>query len=236
MRNKAKKKTFLLSLGGSLIVPNGGIDTEFLSRFNKFIRKKVALGHRFFIVVGGGDTARHYIEAAKEVLNDNVKRDDRDWLGIHSTRLNGHLLRTIFKDLAYKHLIKHYDMIDKKVVDYKVVIGVGWKPGWSTDYDTVLLAQDYGFDLLINMSNTDYVYDKDPKKFPDAKPLKKIKWQRIIKLVGKKWTPGLNMPFDPVAAQLAKKTGLKVVICNGQNLKNLEKIMEGKGFEGTMIG
>lgn len=218
-----------------MIVPNGGIDTRFLTDFNKFIRKKVALGCHFFIVTGGGDTARHYIEAAKEILGGNIRVDDKDWLGIHSTRLNGHLLRTIFKDIAYQYLIKHYDMIDKKALNYKVVIGVGWQPGWSTDYDAVLLAQDYNLDLLINMSDTDYVYDKDPEKFADAKPLKKISWDRVIKIMGRHWVPGQNVPFDPIAAQLAKKIGLRVINCDGRDLKNLDKIIAGKRFKGTVI-
>lgn len=230
-----RKKTFLLSLGGSLIVPNGGIDTEFLSRFNKFIRRKTAQGCRFFIVAGGGATCRHYQQAASIICGKKITDKDLDWLGVHSTRLNGHLLRTIFRDIAYRYLIKHYDLIDKKALDYKVVIGVGWQPGFSTDYDAVLLAQDYGLKLLINMSDTDYIYDKDPDKFPEAKPLKKISWDRVIKMMGKKWTPGLNTPFDPIAAQLAKKIKLRVINCDGRDLENLDNIIEGKKFKGTVI-
>lgn len=232
---KADKKTFLLSLGGSLIVPNGGIDIKFLTNFNQFIRKKVAQGCHFFIVVGGGSTCRHYIKSAKEILGDNLKDDDKDWLGIHATRLNGHLLRTIFKDICYEYLIKHYEFIDKKVAGFKVVIGVGWKPGWSTDYCSVLLAQDYGLKYLINMTNTDYIYDKDPKKFPEAKPIKKMSWEKILKIMGTKWVPGLNTPFDPIAAKLGQKMKFKVVCCNGYNLENVEKIIEGKSFVGTVI-
>lgn len=218
-----------------MIVPDGGIDTRFLTDFNKFIRKKVALGCHFFIVTGGGATCRHYQQAASIICGKKMADIDLDWLGVHSTRLNGHLLRTIFRDIAYQYLIKHYDMIDKKALDYKVVIGVGWQPGWSTDYDAVLLAQDYNLDLLINMSDTDYIYDKDPDKSPDAKPLKKIKWDKIIKIMGKRWVPGQNVPFDPVAAQLAKKIGLRVINCDGRDLKNLDKIIAGKRFKGTVI-
>ena len=235
IRMQKDNKRFILSLGGSLIVPNGGIDIKFLKEFEKYIRKKVAQGCRFFIVTGGGSTCRHYRDAAAAVCGKRTTTNDLDWLGVHSTRLNGHLMRTIFRDIAYKHAIKHYDMIDKKAVDAKVVIGVGWKPGWSTDYDTVLLAQDYNVDTVINLSNIDMVYDKDPRKYKDAKPLKEIKWNQLISIVGKEWKPGLNTPFDPIASKRAKRIGLKVVVCNGKNLKNLDNIIEGRKFVGTVI-
>lgn len=232
---KTKKKIFVLSLGGSLIVPNGGIDIKFLSLFEKFIRKKVAQGCHFFIVTGGGSTARHYRDAAAKVCGKKVTNEDLDWLGIHSSRLNGHLLRTIFRDIAYDYLIKHYDMIDKKVFEKPVVIGVGWRPGWSTDYDAVLLAQDYNVKMVVNLTRINMVYDKDPEKFKNAKPIKKISWDELVDIVGKDWKPGLNAPFDPMAVKLAKKAGLKVIICDGRNLQNLDNIIEGKKFIGTII-
>ncbi|PIS08770.1 UMP kinase [Candidatus Beckwithbacteria bacterium CG10_big_fil_rev_8_21_14_0_10_34_10] len=228
-------KRYILSLGGSLIVPNGGIDVDFLKRFNQYIRKKVAQGCHFFIVTGGGASCRHYRDAAAEVCGKKITRDDLDWLGVHSSRLNGHLIRTIFQDIAYKHVIKHYDMVDKKAVDEKIVIGVGWKPGWSTDYDAVLLAQDYQVDKVINLTSIDMVYDKDPTKFKDAKPVKKISWNEMTDIVGSQWKPGLNAPFDPIASQLANKIRLKVIVCNGRNIENLDNIIEGKKFIGTVI-
>lgn len=232
---KKSRKRFILSLGGSLIVPNGGIDTIFLKQFEKFIRKKVAQGCHFFIVTGGGTTADHYIKAASKVCGAKLKDDDRDWLGVHSTRLNGHLIRTLFRDIAYDYLIKHYDLIDKKVFEKPVVICVGWKPGWSTDYDATLLAEDYNINKVINLTAVDMVYDKDPRKFKDAKPIKKMSWDKLTSIVGTKWKPRLNTPFDPIAAKLAKKIGLKAIICNGKNLKNLDNILENKKFVGTVI-
>jgi uridylate kinase len=233
-KKKSYKKEFILSLGGSLIVPNGGIDIKFLQTFNRFIRKKVAQGCRFFIVCGGGMTTRHYQAAAKAVLGREITNEDMDWLGIHSTRLNAHLMRTIFRDIAYDHIIKHYDLIDKKAV-HPVVLCSGWRPGWSTDYDAVLLAQDYGIKYVINLSNIKMVYDKDPKKYENAKPIQKMHWNDLISIIGKKWVPGLNAPFDPIASQLAKSLGLEVIICDGKNLKNLDNILEDRQFIGTVI-
>lgn len=223
----------VLSLGGSLVVPNGGIDADFLKKFNQFIRTEVKKGKRFCIVVGGGKTTRHYQNAGKAVIG-KITDEDLDWLGIHSTRMNGHLLRTIFQDIAHPRIIENYD---KKLRNWKepVVIGAGWKPNWSTDYDAVVLARDYNASVIINLSNIDWVYDKDPAKFKDAQPIKKITWDYFERLVGNKWTPGINAPFDPIATQLAKKIGLTVIIANGKNFNNLENILSGDSFKGTVI-
>lgn len=229
-----KTEPIILSLGGSLIVPNGGIDTDFLKKFNEFIRQEVAAGRRFFIVCGGGRTARHYRDAGQAVMGKKLTDDDLDWLGIHATRINAHLLRTIFKDLALPRVIDKYD-IKYDTSSYPIIICSGWKPGWSTDYDAVALAKNYHAKTLINLSNIDMVYDKDPSKFKDATPIERTSWEYFRSLIGDKWDPGLNTPFDPVASQLAQKLDLTVVILRGNNLENLEKVFKGKKFTGTVI-
>lgn len=225
---------FILSLGGSLVVPNGGIDTQFLKSFNDFIRKQISeKNRRFFIVVGGGATTRHYQDAASFVRGGKIENDDLDWLGIHATRLNAHMVRVIFRDIAHQHVLKHYEIIRK--ADEPVVIAAGWKPGWSTDYCAITLCQDYGIKSAINMTNVDQVYDKDPNKFPDAKPLVSVSWDEYTAMVGDKWIPGMNLPFDPIASKLAMELGVTVRILNGKNLDNLALALDGKTFKGTTI-
>ena len=227
-----KTKPIVISLGGSLVVPNGGMDLKFLTEFNAFIREKITNHWRFFIVIGGGSTARHYIDAAKKVAG-NITDWDLDYLGIHATRLNAHLMRTIFQDVAHPRIIQHYE---KKIANLKqpLVIASGWKPGRSTDYDAVLLARDYGGEVIINMSNITQVYDKDPNKYPEAKPIDEINWEEFEKIVGTEWQPGSNLPFDPIATRLAKEIGIRVYVV-GKDLGNLDKILMGDKFLGTVI-
>lgn len=230
-------KWYVLSLGGALIVPNGGVDVDFLKKFNKFIRKKVSAGMRFFIVCGGGSTCRHYRDAGR-AIDPKITDFDLDWIGTHSTRLNAQLLRTLFRDICYQRVLKHYEVIEKDALNYKVVIAAGWKPGWSTDYDAVILAIDYRVThTVFNLSNIQGVYNKDPYVDTNAKMYKKLSWDKYIQIIGTKWTPGMSAPWDPVASQLAKEHGVRVVVCNGRNLKNFDKILEDKkDFVGTVIG
>ena len=221
----------VISLGGSLIVPNGGIDHSFLKRFRELIVSEVEEGKRFLIVVGGGKTARHYQEAALKV--GKLDKEDVDWLGIHSTHLNAQLVRTILRERAHLKIITHFDKVEE--FEEPIMVAAGWKPGHSTDYDAVLHAKNHGADTVVNLSNIDYVFDSDPKKNPDARPLKKIKWADFRKLVGDTWAPGSNHPFDPIASKEAQKSGLKVVVMDGKNLPNFKNFLDGKEFEGTTI-
>lgn len=225
----------VLSLGGSLVVPEKGIDTDFLIKLNQFVRTQLAenKNRQFFLVVGGGATARQYRDAGQAVIGHELTRDDLDWLGIHATRLNAHLIRTIFRDIAHSHIIENYEIIRK--ANEPVVVASGWKPGWSTDFDAVLLCEDYGLKTVVNMSNIEQVYDKDPRKFPDAKPLPHMTWAEFRALVGDEWIPGMNAPFDPIAAKKAEELGVKVIVLNGGNFENLEKALKGEEFYGTVI-
>jgi len=224
------KKLFVISLGGSLVVPNE-IDIKFLKKFKNIINEEIRKNKKFIIIVGGGKTARNYQNSAKKLVR--VSNEDLDWLGIHATRINAHLLLTIFRKYAYYRIIKNPK--GKIKFKEKILIAAGWKPGFSTDYDAVLLAKTYGSDTIINLTNVNYVYDKDPNKFKDAKPFKEISWKEYLNLIDKKWIPGMSAPFDPIASKLAKKFKLKVVIINGKKLKNLKNFLKEEKFEGTLI-
>lgn len=223
-------KLIILSVGGSLIVPEN-IDTNFLKSFKELIIEHINLGFRFVIICGGGRTARTYQGAAREITE--LTREDLDWIGIHTTRLNAHLIRTIFHKEAHPRIIKnpHEDIQWSE----KVLVAAGWRPGCSTDYDAVLLARNLEATKLINLSNIDYVYDKDPRTNVDAQKIESISWPSFRALIPSEWDPGLNAPFDPIAAKEAEKIGLEVVVMNGKKLDNLRSYLAQEKFAGTVI-
>lgn len=227
------KKTVIISLGGSLIVPEE-IDWEFVKKFKALIEKQIEKGFKFILITGGGKTARKYIEAAAKV--DDINDEDKDWIGIHATRMNAHFIRTIFRKHAHPRINKNpHDLEDFYNFKENILVAAGWRPGFSTDFDAVLLAKYLDIRTIINLSNIDYVCDKDPKKFPDAQKIEEISWADFRKMVGDKWDPGMNAPFDPIASKEAESIGLEVAIMNGRNLENLEKYLAGEKAEGTII-
>lgn len=224
------KKIEILSLGGSLFCPEK-LDTDFLKKFKNFILKWIKRGKRFVIFVGGGKIARNYQTVAKEFKV--LKNEELDWIGISATHLNATLLKSLFYNLSFPRVIS--DPRKKINTKNKIIICCGWKPGWSTDFDAVLMAKNLKVKRIINLSNVDFVYDKDPKKFKGAKPFIKISFDELLKITGKKWNPGANLPFDPQASKLAKKENIKVIILNGKNFKNLNLLLKGQKFKGTIV-
>lgn len=227
------KKTVIISLGGSLIVPEE-IDWKFVKKFKSLIEDQIRKGYKFILITGGGKTARKYIDAAAKI--DNITNDDKDWIGIHATRMNAHFIRTIFRKYAHPRINKNpHDLEDFYNFKEDILVAAGWRPGFSTDFDAVLLAKYLNIKTLINLSNIDFVCDKDPRKFPDAKKIENISWADFRKMVGDKWDPGMNAPFDPIASMEAGEIGLEVAIMNGKNLSNLKKYLEGGKAKGTVI-
>ena len=223
-------ETIIISLGGSLICP-GELDIEFLRDFKELVLAQVALGKKFFITTGGGKVSRRYTDATKEIVVPSP--DDLDWIGIAATRLNAELVRVIFGEFAYEQVVLDPNTVP--ATGKPIVVGGGWKPGNSSDLASIQSALSLGAKKVINLSNIDYVYDKDPKKYPDAQKIAKISWADLRKLLPESWDPGLNAPFDPIAAQKGQEMNLEVVIMNGKDLKNLEKYFNGAAFLGTVI-
>jgi uridylate kinase len=231
---KIMKKIVVISLGGSLIVPKEGVDTNFLKKFKKAIESMTRAGYRFILVCGGGRTAREYQAALKNINTTHYSVSELDWIGIYATHLNAHLVRLIFDKLAHPEIIIN----PTKRVDFKekVLIAAGWQPGCSTDYDAVLLAKVYGARRIINLTNINYLHDKNPTIYKDAKKIKEIDWSGFREIVGDKWSPGANTPFDPIASHEAQKLGLELVLANGKKLENLKKIIRGdKSFIGSIV-
>ena len=108
------EETIIISLGGSLIVPEE-IDAEFLKEFRNLILSYVAKGKRFVIDTGGGKTCRKYQSVAREIVD--ASKEDLDWIGLTVNNVNAQLVRVIFgKDACKKVLDKVWD--SKKVFDF----------------------------------------------------------------------------------------------------------------------
>jgi len=229
MENK-DKETIVISLGGSIVIPDLP-DPEFINIFRSLILEEVEKGKRFVIIVGGGKTCRHYQEALGKTIDATLT--DLDWIGIYSTHLNAQLVRISFGKYASSEIVVDPSVLRSFVEP--IIIGAGWKPGWSTDYDAVMMAEQLKAKKIINLSNIDYAYDKDPKKYPDAKRLENISWDEYRKLIPKEWTSGLSTPFDPIASEKAESLGIEVAIMNGRNIENLKKYLNGEKFMGTVI-
>lgn len=223
-------KQIVISLGGSIIVPNG-LDTVFVSKFKKLILGWVEKGYKFYIITGGGKTCRNYNEALEQVVNP--ANEDLDWLGISATRLNAEFIRICFEDKAYEKIIMSPDVMPE--TDKPILVGGGWKPGNSSDLAAVHMAKNVGSTTVINLSSVDFIYDSDPKQNPDAKKFENISWPEYLSFISTEWNPGMNLPFDPIASREAQESNIEVIFIGGHNLDSLNNYLKGERFIGTVI-
>jgi uridylate kinase len=222
----------VLSVGGSIISPQN-VDTELVRGLRDTLMPFVERGRRFILVTGGGAPARVYQQAYRDISGE-TDAEVQDWIGVAATRLNAQLLRGVFRSVCPDPIVT--DPQGPILFESAVLVGAGWKPGFSTDYDAVLLAERFGADTVINLSNIEKVHTGDPKTDPDATPLDEVSWKDFRKLVGDDWVPGSNLPFDPVATRRAAELGLRVIAAGGHDMDNLRRILSGESFVGTTIG
>lgn len=226
-------KKIVLSLGGSFVSPKAEADIERTAAIiNAYVQwlKRLAEQSLVIVIVGGGNRARVAMAEAKQ-HNSTISNAELDEIGIAASRENARQLQT--QCAGTRAFLFQPDT--KLGEEPGLVFGGGWKPGRSTDYCAVQVAISNGVATVTNISNIEHLFTKDPKIFPDAKPLESVSWSELRAIVGDTWVPGLNAPFDPIAAKLAAEHHLTVNIVNGWMLPNVELAIAGKPFIGTVV-
>jgi len=229
-----KKKVIVLSLGGSLIVPDN-IDTKFLKKFKQTLLRNTKK-YKFVVVCGGGSVARTYISGLQ---NENLSKKSfhQGLLGIASTRLNARFMTYFFGNDANKGI--PHDMVEVKNMlrRYDVVFcgALRYARDETSDATSAKLANFFGTDF-INFTNVPGLYNKNPKTHKDAKFIPKITWAEFDKMANTiKFTPGQHFVLDQTASTIIKKNKIKTYIL-GQDMKQFENLLQGKKFRGTFIG
>lgn len=224
----------VLDIGGSVVAPEVP-DTCFLRKFRSFLggRLEENPSRRAIIVIGGGAAARTW-QAALRRLEPDAPDESLDMVGIMATRLNAELVRSVFGGLCPDPVVT--DPTADFPFTGRILTAAGWKPGFSTDYDAVVLAERFSARRIIMLSNIPRIYSDDPSTNPEAEPLDRLTWKEYREMIGTAWKPGANLPFDPAAAERAAESGLTVVAVAGKNLENLEALLAGRNFIGTVIG
>ncbi|MDR3115587.1 MAG: UMP kinase [Treponema sp.] len=225
----------VISLGGSIVAPDRvdePVVKDLISLIRMFLEEESQ--RRFILVVGGGGPARIWQQAYRSISGTAVSPEQADWIGIMATRLNAELIRGILGPWCTQAVVTDPT---QAVLEGRVLVAAGWKPGFSSDYDAVLLAERFKADKVINLSNIERIYTDEPRTHPEAKPIDTISWAEFRTLVGDdEWVPGKHVPFDPIASRHAAHISLPVICAAGRNLENVKKILRGESFIGTTIG
>ena len=91
---------------------------------------------------------------------------------------------------------------------------------------------------IINISNVDGVYTKDPNKYKGAKKIKEMTHKELSKIILKQsrtYEPGQNLIFDQMATRLAQKHNIELHFISAKNIKDIEKVLKGEKHRGTVV-
>lgn len=227
------KKILVISLGGSLIVPEK-INVRFLEEFKKVLLKKIK-DYKFIVVCGGGKTARTYIEGLETQKISN-KEYLQSLLGVSTTRLNARFMTYFFGKDANKGI--PHEMVDvENYLRKKNIVFCGalrYAKKQTSDSTSAKLAHYFNCDF-INLTDVSGLYDKNPKKFKSAKFIPEISYKDFLKMFKNiKFKPGQHFVLDHTAAKIIKNYKIRTFIL-GPDLRNLDNLLNGKHFVGSVI-
>lgn len=223
----------VISLGGSVFYGTDKIDVDYIKKFSKTIRKFAKKGNKFVIITGGGKPARDYIGAMKEL---GATEGISDMPAILITKANAWLVMAALSNACNDKMPENYEEIFEKLKASNIVVCGGFMPGVDTDADAASISDYAGAGRLINITNVRGVYDKDPKKFENARFIQKISYGDYMKLIMPiEIKPGSHAPFSLMATKMAQRAGIKICVI-GRDIKNFENCASGRKFDGTIIG
>lgn len=233
-----KYKRILLKLSGEAL--NGGdksevIKSEILLNFAEEIKTIYDIGCEIAIVIGGGNIYRG------ASLQTGIERTQGDYMGMLATVINGMAIQSALENLGiYTRLLSAIKMeqvaepfirrrairhLEKKRV---VIFGAGTgNPFFSTDSGGALRANEIGADVLLKGTSVDGIYDKDPRKNPDAKKYDEVSFDEAIE-------KNLKV-MDKTAFTLCQENKMPIIVFDMNVNGNLLKVVLGENIGTTVI-
>ena len=231
-RASAPPPVVVLSVGGSVLVTGRG-DAGYLLRLAELIRE---LSHdlRLAVTTGGGRTARDYIALGRQLGLTEV---DLDELGIDVTRLNARLLAGLVGPPTPPTPPATIAAVVHELHRVSPVILGGTEPGHTTDGVAGLLAERLRAVRVVNATNVDGVYDRDPRRSSSARRLDRMDWKRFRRLLDRsaRGRAGQQFVFDRLGADCLERARIPLRIVHGRKLPNLERALRGGKFAGTEV-
>jgi len=221
----------VLKIGGSILYSGDKINRPLVMEYVEMINKLQERGVSLAVVVGGGRAARDFIGAADYL---NVNKSLQDWLGIEAARQNARLFCTAFSH-AYPTPPTSYEELMAALMKFNLVFVGGLQPGQSTNAVAAVVAETMRADYIFNLTDVDYVYDKDPDQFSDAKRLEEISYSEFYEIISQnEQNPGTYALFDVVAAQVIGRSNIKLHFVSGRKPENTLAVLDGKKV-GTVV-
>ena len=227
----------MLKISGEALIGKAdyGIDTKVMDNIANQIKEVVLMGVEIAVVVGGGNfwrgvaasangmdrTTADYIGMLATVMNAIGLQDALEKKDI-STRVQSSItMQEIAEPFIRRRALRHLEK--KRVV---IFAGGTGNPYFSTDTAAALRALEINAEILFKATKVDGVYDKDPKKYPDAKKFDELTYIEVLE-------KDLRI-LDSTATSLCMENDLPVVVFDITKSGNIKDVIAGKKI-GTIV-
>ena len=213
----------VIKIGGSVIA--SPLEPEHILQYSSILRKFKEDGNEIVVVVGGGRVAREFISIADKMgLSDT----DKDEIAISVSRLNAQLLARSLHELSSKEIPSSTEEVKRLLDGGKIVVMGGLKPGITTDAVAAIVLESIDCKLMVKATDQDGIYDKDPRKFPNAKRLERLSYNDLHKIVIlEAHKPGMHEILDANSIRILERQRAKVVVVNGLKPENILLVAKG---------
>lgn len=228
-----KYKRVLFKVSGESLMGDKpfGHDLDAVKKTCEEIVKIHKAGVEICVVVGGGNIFRGVSVAA-----DLMDRASADYMGMLATVMNGISLQAGIEKLGVQTRMLSAVSMAKICEPYirrramrhlekgRIVIfvaGTG-SPYFTTDTASVLRATEMDCDVILKGTQVDGIYDKDPKKFPDAKRYDRLSFDEAIQ-------KDLRV-MDPTALTLARDNNMPILVFKISDENSFIRALKGEGI------
>ncbi len=241
MENSYVYNRILLKISGEKLKADEKDDAPYsMSSIEEIVSKIGAIcdnGVEVAIVTGGGNIWRGAPASAKSGFN----RVNADYMGMMATVMNALCLKEAFNNAGFTAVIfssipvepfaqkMDHEAAKKALDENKIVIFAGGtgNPFFTTDTTAALRALEINADVVLKATKVDGVYDKDPKKFPDALRYEKISYEDAL-------SQKLQV-MDSTAFSMCRDNSLPIVVFNFSDHDGLEKVLSGDFSSATVV-
>jgi uridylate kinase len=231
-------KRVLLKISGEGFSGEGGfgIEARELENIARQCVDVARMGVQLAIVVGGGN----FIRGATFSEKGHIPRATADYMGMLATVLNALALQETMEVLGQPtrvlSAISVYSVcepfIRRRAVRHlekgrTIILAAGTgNPFFTTDTCAALRATEIHADVLLKATKVDGIYDKDPKKHPDAKRFTELTYGQALR-------DELKI-MDATAFTMCRERKLPLVVFDMKQQGNIARVVRGEKI-GTTI-
>lgn len=223
----------VIKIGGHLLFHNKTrvINYEYIIELINILKEIKKRRDIVVVVVGGGDIAREYMKIIKKA---NLNNSIQDLIGIAISRINALILTTLYYEYPPYSIPQNLDQVLNQISIHNLIFTGGFQPGQSTTGVATIIAEALNAELII-ATNVDGIYDKDPRRYPNAKKYDNIRFDQLKKIFEEKsQEAGEYKLIDNLSLRILERSRMPVIVLNGNPPSNLLKAILGEKI-GTKI-